>query len=349
MNGILSREFCIRRGVRQGDPISPTLFNAALEAIMQVCKAKWQVQGYGVDVADTLGENLTNLRFADDVTLFASSLRELRLMLEDVVQEARYFGLHLHPDKTKVLSNYKVRKGRQASQFVNVLDMRVEILAFGSFTKYLGRRLGFSSYHETEIIQRLNCAWKKFHLYKGLLTNAKIPTKRRLELFDQTITPTVLYGSCAWTMKVEFEQKLRKTQRQMLRIILHKRRVRTAAESSSDSSSSSTTDADDDGLEAWVDWIRRVTAEVEHEREKCGIKSWESQQRLRKLRWAGHVARMSVHRWASVLLFWQPTVAIQAQRKRGHPCKRWVDDLEALGDWTEMALDRERWKSVCIF
>ena len=76
---------------------------------------------------------------------------------------------------------------------------------------------------------------------------------------------------------------------------------------SSDSTSSASTNPDDDGLESWVDWMRRVTAEVELERERCGIKGWETQQRMRKCRCAGHVARMLDGRWAKVLLLWQLT------------------------------------------
>ena len=35
-----SREFDFKRGVRQGYPLSPILFNAALEAIMRLAKAE---------------------------------------------------------------------------------------------------------------------------------------------------------------------------------------------------------------------------------------------------------------------------------------------------------------------
>ena len=167
-------------------------------------------------------------------------------------------------------------------------------------------------------------------MYKGLLTNT-----------------TVLYGSCSWTLKVELEHKSWKTQRQMLRIILHKRRRRVELGSSSGSSSSPTTNADADAMEDWVDWSRRVTAEVEHERAKCGIKSWESQQRLRKLRWAGHLARMPEDRWAKVLLMWQPNAQVHRRRMRGHPHKRWCDELNALGDWMSKAQDRESWRKLC--
>ena len=58
----MSDEFPIHRGVRQGDPLSPKLFTAIME---EVFKKEDITEGIIVD-----GENLTNLRFADDVALF---------------------------------------------------------------------------------------------------------------------------------------------------------------------------------------------------------------------------------------------------------------------------------------
>ena len=83
--------------------------------------------------------------------------------------------------------------------------------------------------------------------------------KRRLELFDQTISPTVLYGACTWTVQSRFKD------------VFRKRWMRDEEESPSDSTSSNTTDADEDRMEDRGDWIRRLTAEVEREREKSGI------------------------------------------------------------------------------
>ena len=60
-------EFKIERGVRQGDPISPKLFTSLLEDIFQ--ELDWESK-YGIKLN---GFRLTNLRFADDVVLFAKT------------------------------------------------------------------------------------------------------------------------------------------------------------------------------------------------------------------------------------------------------------------------------------
>ena len=62
LDKLVSDEFPINRGVRQGDPHSPKLFTAVME---EVCMKADISERINVD-----GENLTNLRFADDVALF---------------------------------------------------------------------------------------------------------------------------------------------------------------------------------------------------------------------------------------------------------------------------------------
>ena len=57
--------FSIQRGVRQGDVISPILFNAVLESAMRKWKRKL-LASHGLVIA---GEKITNIRYADDLML----------------------------------------------------------------------------------------------------------------------------------------------------------------------------------------------------------------------------------------------------------------------------------------
>ena len=61
MNKQVSEKIPILRGVRQGDPISPKLFTATIQVFKN---APLEEKGTNID-----GEYLSNLRFADDVTL----------------------------------------------------------------------------------------------------------------------------------------------------------------------------------------------------------------------------------------------------------------------------------------
>jgi hypothetical protein len=70
----------------------------------------------------------------------------------------------------------------------------------------------------------------------------------------------------------------------------------------------------------------------------------------RRMRWAGHVARMGEKRNAYRLLVEKP----ERKRQLGRPRRRWVDNirmgLREVGwgdvDWIGLAQDRNRWRAV---
>ena len=64
-----------------------------------------------VPQGDLQTDYLANLRIADDVLLFSTSLEQLRSMMCDLKKSTESVGLKSHPDKTKVLSNQGQKNG----------------------------------------------------------------------------------------------------------------------------------------------------------------------------------------------------------------------------------------------
>ena len=69
----------------------------------------------------------------------------------------------------------------------------------------------------------------------------------------------------------------------------------------------------------------------------------------RRMRWAGHVARMGEGRGVHRVLVGNP----EGKRPLGRPRRRWEDnikiDLQEVGgggDWMELAQDRDRWRAL---
>ena len=70
----------------------------------------------------------------------------------------------------------------------------------------------------------------------------------------------------------------------------------------------------------------------------------------RRMRWAGHVARMGEERRAYRVLMGKP----EGKRPLGRPRRRWVDNigmnLQEVGcgyvDWIGLAQDRDRWRTL---
>ena len=86
----------IKRGVRQGDTISPKLFTATLESMFR--RLNWENKGVKID-----GEFLSHLRFADDIFLCTETPQKLQQMLQELSDESRQMGLKMNITKTKVM------------------------------------------------------------------------------------------------------------------------------------------------------------------------------------------------------------------------------------------------------
>ncbi|XP_030754980.1 uncharacterized protein LOC115881577 [Sitophilus oryzae] len=87
-----------RRGVRQGDTISPKLFNQALEDVFK--NLDWEEKGIKI-----CGQYLNQLRYADDIALISEKKEELVEMLEELDTAARRIGLNMNYTKTKIIIN----------------------------------------------------------------------------------------------------------------------------------------------------------------------------------------------------------------------------------------------------
>ena len=298
----LSRSFPVLRGTRQGDPISPILFKAALEDMMRSLKERWTQRGFGIQLG---GRRLSNLRFADDLLLMAPSLHVARQMLRDLMQEASKFGLEVHDSKTKIIWNGNGRG--TASTHANLEGKEFEILGSDDSTMYLGRLVAFDDYHDVELKHRVGKAWAKFAMLRNELTNKVYDLRKRVKLFTTVIQPSLLYGCVSWTMTRIREKLIRTTQRKMLRQILGaKRRV------------------DSDGaLEDWVGWQIRSTRLAEEMAAEFGIADWVEEVHRRKFKWASTVCSRTDDRWTLQALRW----SVDGSRKRARPVTRWTDSF----------------------
>ena len=119
--------FPIKRGTKQGDPLSSLLFNTVLQFSLESNLKRWQEKQKGIRLSDKIEDCLTNLRSADDVLLFSTSLEKLREMLCEFKTSTKAIGLGIHPDKAKILSNQDKVKAKE----ITVNNIKIEVLAKG--------------------------------------------------------------------------------------------------------------------------------------------------------------------------------------------------------------------------
>ncbi|WVZ82473.1 hypothetical protein U9M48_029730 [Paspalum notatum var. saurae] len=165
VNGSLTRDIEHRRGVRQGDPLSPLLFVLAMEPLNRLIK-RAEISG----VLSSLPSSLTRFRlslYADDIVMF------LRPTLEDVTNLHVLFGifgqasgLAMNPNKSEFFP-IKVDEGK-------LLELQaiagVKLSAFP--TRYLGLPLHSKRIPNDQVqvlVDKISgrlAGWKKCHLTK---------------------------------------------------------------------------------------------------------------------------------------------------------------------------------------
>lgn len=289
-------EIDICRGVRQGDPLSPRIFIAVLQSIMK--NLKWKSKGIYIN-----GKYLSNLRFADDIVLFAETAPQLEIMIREIHNVSCKIGLQLNTNKTKIMTNSKT---------VPIVIANAPIEYVHEYI-YLGKQTSFKkSRHRDELSRRVNIAWNKFWSLKEVL-KSNLPVRLKKQVLDSCILPSLSYASQTWIFNKFTRNKIVTTQRAMERSTLklklkHKRTNRDI----------------------------RNTTKVIDALHHCKMLKW---------KWAGHVSRMDGDRWTKRITTWNGP---SGKRSRGRPMERWLDEISKIAgnNWTEKAIDRDRWRKM---
>lgn len=111
---LVNENIKVARGVLQGDPLSPLLFNAVMDrALNQLSK----------DVGYTMhGRRFNAVAYADDIILMSQTKRGLQLIIDQLTEVLKSFGLMVNQDKSSTLS--LVPSGR---------EKKIKVLTSGGF------------------------------------------------------------------------------------------------------------------------------------------------------------------------------------------------------------------------
>ena len=102
---------------------------------------------------------LTNLRFADDVLLFATSLEQLQKMLCELKQSTEKVGLKITQERQRSSATKCQAKNRE----VPIDNITVGILSKKESTKHLGQSITLQQQETKEIKKRIRAAWASFY------------------------------------------------------------------------------------------------------------------------------------------------------------------------------------------
>ena len=188
VNGLLTDEFSSAYGVRQGDNLSPTLFNLYINDLVDEIKAGSK----GIKCNDTA---VHCLLYADDLVLISEDERDLQVMINILQKWCLKWKMKINSDKSKVVHFRSTNK--EETQYTFKLGN--DVIDIVDKYKYLGIVLHYSLNFEmsSSILAKsggraLGSICTKFRSIKGL--GFKTFTK----LFHSGVAPILDYCSGVW-------------------------------------------------------------------------------------------------------------------------------------------------------
>ena len=142
----------------------------------------------GIKIA---GENINNLRYADDTTLMAESEEELKSLLMKVKEESEKVGLQLNIQKTKIMASGPVTSWEIDGETVETVAGPVlggsKITADGDCSHEIKRQLLIGRKVMTNLDNKLKS--------RDITLSIKVHPVKAM------VFPVVMYGCESWTVK----------------------------------------------------------------------------------------------------------------------------------------------------
>ena len=314
VDGSLTEWFLVLAGVKQGDVISPLLFNIMIDWILR--SSVDDIKEEGVKVIPRKSSRypasyVTDREFADDLAATSTTPQGLQKLITAISTTSAAANLKMNVTKTKVMYDDLYCPNHVFTLDGNPLD-RVEEY------KYLGSYITKDNNIDRDIDIRIGKALGSYNGLESIWRDKKISATTKMKIYRCSVRSTLTYACETWPLTQKQERRLSVCDRRLIRKTLG------------------------------VRWFRRMTNVELHK--IAAIEPLEYYIRRMRLRWTGHVYRLQEITPARAILKYQP----KPVRPIGHPTNRFQDTLKLdcsragpdyrLQNIETVAADRTQWR-----
>lgn len=300
-----TKSFAVRTGVRQGCLLSPFLFLLAIDWILKKTTA-----GKRNGIQWTLGNQLNDLDFADDIALLSHNRQQMQEKTSDLSSVSAQLGLRIHEGKTKILKIHAT-----STEPVKLRGKPLEEVE--SFT-YLGSIIDNQAGTDADVKAKIGKARAAFLTMKNVWNSRQLTTHTKIRLFNSNVKSLLLYGAETWRTIKTTTRKIQTFINSCLRRILQIR---------------------------WPDTIRNCDL-----LQRTNQLPVEQEIRKRKWRWIGHTLRKPSTSITRQALTWNPQGKRKRGRPKNTWRRDLAADTKEMGyTWKELekiAQDRGHWRKV---
>jgi len=180
-----------KTGLKHGDPLSPVLFNLALQKVIQSIKM--------VPSGTKIGkEQLNILAYADDIALIGKNEIGIRKLFVELENIARKFRPQINQEKTK----YMIVERKNSLKKNKIGHLKIKNYKFERVEnlKYLGVILNEDCNNQIDFQERIKNANKHILCCKNFFKNKNVSKKLNLRLKNTIIDKMLTYASETWTL-----------------------------------------------------------------------------------------------------------------------------------------------------
>ena len=201
--GVLSQNFLLGRGARQGDPISAYLFVLALEILFQLIKSKPEIKGLTI-----FDHCYLYSAYADDTTFFLQDNIFIKHMVKVFYLFSYFSGLKLNFKKSEIAGIGALKGFQVAFCGLRCIDLNNDTLKIlGTLFSYNEKLKEEKSFYKTVTdIQRVLNLWKM----------GKITLEGKIAIFKTTAISKIVFQSFIATVPKHIINELGKIQKAFL-------------------------------------------------------------------------------------------------------------------------------------